>query len=117
MVGVLQERYAAILDIANSLGVKSAAKAKDYSELKNLKSIKEGDRTAIVKYERLSAELDAQEELLGKISEEVARVVKHNRELSSHLEEITKVHSKCGTPDTFSRETEQKLRNFEKEIV
>lgn len=106
LVEILQERYSGILNIASSLGVKSAAKAKDYSELKNVKGIKEGDRTAIVKYERLSAELNVQEELLDKISEEAARVIKHNRELSLNLEEITKVHSKCGTPDTFSREAE-----------
>lgn len=68
LVDVLQERYSAIHHIANSLGVKSAARAKDFSELKNIKAIKEEDKTAIVKYERLSSELDAQEELLGKIS-------------------------------------------------
>lgn len=116
LVDVLQERYAAIQHIANSLGVKSVGRAKDFSELKNVKVMKEGDRTAIVKYERLSAELDVQEELLGKISEEVVRVAKHNRETSLQLEEITKIHNKCGTPDTHSKDIEERLRRLEKEI-
>ena len=79
LVDALHERCAAIVNIAQSLGVKNVGKAKDFSELKNVKAMKEGDRTAMAKYERLSAELDVQEELLGKISEEVVRVVKRNR--------------------------------------
>lgn len=79
LVDALHERCAGIVNIAQSLGVKNVGKAKDFSELKNVKAMKEGDRTAMAKYERLSAELDVQEELLGKISEEVVRVVKRNR--------------------------------------
>lgn len=79
LVDALHERCASIVNIAQSLGVKSVGRAKDFSELKNVKAMKEGDRTAMAKYERLSAELDVQEELLGKISEEVVRVVKRNR--------------------------------------